>query len=135
MSCIELYYLIGRLNKDIKKKKKKKKTMLLLSCYLRVIFVEHWLTMHTQIRHRIIRCIIRIYTVFLHYIILKIPPNIPKIRNRLFLLIKVGKSELTYVCHRERLLYLDPPWVEPFSLVSCLGRSQGAPLVQAPLWL
>ena len=66
-----------------------------------VLFVGHRKTVQTQIRHRIMRCLIRIGTACLHNLQLKFGKkmkkyhlhcNIPKIGNELVQLIGVGNS-------------------------------------------
>ena len=63
-----------------------------------VLFMGYRQIVQTQIRHRITRCLTRIFTTYLQYVLLKfkrkrkISSNIPKIGNELVLLIMVGKS-------------------------------------------
>ena len=63
-----------------------------------VLLIGHMQTVQTQIRLRIMRCLIRIFTICLRNVLIKIwkkmkiPPNFPKIGHELALLISVGKS-------------------------------------------
>ena len=63
-----------------------------------IIFIGHRQTVWTKIRHFMMWCLIRIFTVCLQNFLLKfgkgqkIPPNTPKIGNGLTLLIRIGKS-------------------------------------------
>ena len=66
-----------------------------------VFFVGHRQTMQTQIRHRMMRCLIRIFTVCLQNNLSKfekkkrkIQPKVPKLVNGLVLLIRIAKSIL-----------------------------------------
>ena len=64
----------------------------------RLLFMGHRQTVQNQIRHRIMQCLIRIFTVFLEYVLLKSKnkwknqPNTPTLGNGFVLLISVRKS-------------------------------------------